>query len=232
MFKRLLPILLLLMLQGCAGLSIIDESSYALLARDLSNELSKHNLPVSKDEYQSALTSSGEPYGQILFNQLAPNFMQGQMAQYYIGETFADTMQPRRSKVVMSKNGFEITHVSQIIKVEMIAITDWNNDGDKEWLVSCHVTQRTGSHQKTWYLLVPPPLNSSEILQGTPFAVKDCKGSACTIDIRKDPKTFRQKNADNLPKTIVNEYRPGEATVTTPPTDKPQNTSDVLEQSI
>ena len=232
MLRLFLSLLLILTLQGCAGLSIINESGYSQMAKQLPNELNKHNLPTERTEYESALVKSKEPYGQILFRQLSPTFIQGHMAQYYLGETFADTMQPRRSTVVHKQNGFVITHVSQIINVEMLAIADWNHDGDKEWIVSCKVTPRRGGHVKTWYLLVPPPLNSSEILQGTPFAIQDCLGTSCTVDIRPSDNIMRSKSSDNTPKTIVNEFKPGEAAVTAPPSNEPKNNTTIQERNI
>lgn len=232
MLKFLLSFLLILTIQGCANLSIVNEAGYGQMAKNMPAEFTKRNLPINQADYASSVVSSKEPYGQILFNQLSPTFMQGQMAQYYIGETFADTMQARRSTVKHNQNGFEITHVSQIIEVKMIAIADWNHDGDKEWIVTCKVTPRNGGHVKTWFLLVPPPRNSSEILQGTPCAIQDCLGTSCTMEIKDSHEIARTKIEETIPKTEVNEFRPGEATVTTPPENATKDTSTVQERSI
>ena len=145
-------------------------------------------------------------------------------AQYYIGETFAETMQPQRSRVRHKENGFIIEHVSQRITVSMLAKADWNGDGDMEWIVSCTVVPKKGGHTKTWYLLVPPPENKEEILQGTPCALWDCFGQSCTLSLR-DASKIRRTVKENAPLTEVKEFVPGEKTITTPPSEKTGNSA-------
>ncbi|MBQ9536537.1 MAG: hypothetical protein IJU79_01975 [Desulfovibrionaceae bacterium] len=230
MTKLFLPFILgpCLLLTACGGMSIIDPQGYDTMTQHLSQELAEHNLPNTKEAYSSNISSSNVPYGKILFNQLSPSFMQGAMAQYYLGDTFAQTMQPRRSSVSYTDHGFHIEHVSQSITVTMLAIVDWNQDGHNEWLISCAVTPKQGGPKKTWYLLTPPPLNAEEILLGTPCAILDWQGPSPKIDLPPSTSIPRTKQ-NNLPLTQVEEFKPGEHTVTTPPTD-PQITDPKLNE--
>ncbi|MBQ7584943.1 MAG: hypothetical protein IJU40_01675 [Desulfovibrionaceae bacterium] len=232
MLKRLLPLILLpFLLSACAGFKVIDLQGYEALTKQMPEELKARQLPVSYEEYQSAETSSSKPYGKILFAQLSPTFMKGQTAQYYLGDTFKDTLQPMRSRVSHLQNGFNLEHVSQSIEVRMLAIVDWNQDGKEEWLVSCKVTPRRGVHIKTWYLLVPPPLNSQEILLGTPCAILDCVGAKCQLIVKPSQEIPRMAKND-APLTEVKEFRPGEQNVTTPPETPKTNETSLKERSL
>lgn len=220
-FLLFLPIFFL---SACAKMAIFDQEGYEDMAKRMPKELTSRSLPSTHADVENALQKSKEAYGRILFNQLSPEFMHGETAQYYIGETFAETMQPQRSRVRHKENGFIIEHVSQRITVSMLAKADWNGDGDMEWIVSCTVVPKKGGHTKTWYLLVPPPENKEEILQGTPCALWDCFGQSCTLSLR-DASKIRRTVKENTPLTEVKEFVPGEKTITTPPSEKTGNSA-------
>ena len=97
------------LLSACAErFSVLDAKGYGEMANYMPNELTSHNLPTDPHAVQDAVHAGKEPYGTILFQQLSPEFMQGETAQYYLGETFAKTIQPRRSVVRHRQNGFTI----------------------------------------------------------------------------------------------------------------------------
>ncbi|MBR4741729.1 MAG: hypothetical protein IK079_02360 [Desulfovibrio sp.] len=223
----LLLLFLLPSLSACASFSLVDEQGYTQFSSYLPQELAKRNLPSNNTEIKEA-SHDNAAYGQILFNQLSPTFMQGQTAQYYLGETFKETMQPRRSTVQFQKNKFVIEHVSQQVEVAMLAVCDWDEDGNKDWLVSCKVTPKKGGAVKTWYLIVPQPLNEHEVLLGTPCALRTCMAANCTIEFYAQAKTVRTQQ-NKIPTTEVHEYTPGQATITTPEA-QPKTTSSTLQE--
>ena len=227
---KMLVLLGSLLLAGCSTMSVVDEQGYLQVMRQMPRELEAHGLPYDREGVQLALAESSYPYGSVLFRQLSPSFMQGQVSTYYLGETFAQTMQPRRSSMTPSKNGFSIEHLSQRVQVAMLAVCDWDGDGKREWLVSCRVVPKRGGHEKTWYLLVPEPADSSEVLKATAVAIWDCLGQSCQLIRLKADHVDRTKEEAGPP-TEVKEFVPGEQTVTTPP-EKRQEHQGVEEHSL
>ena len=215
------------MLTACAGFSVVDEKGYGEAARLMPKQFESHGLPLTGD---AGFQMNRTPYASILFKQLSPNFMQGQVATYYLGDTFAQTLQPRRSAFSPSKNGFVIEHLTQRIHLTMLAVCDWNNDGDEEWLVSCMVRPKRGGHEKTWFLLVPPPRNAQEILKGNPIAIRDCVGQSCTFTVLQEG-SIRRMEENTMPLTDVTDVKPGEKTVTSQP-KAIEKEDTVLEKSL
>ncbi len=213
-----------LFLTGCSSMSIVDEKGYLDFMGQMPRDLESHGLPGNRESVQLARHDSSYPYGAVLFKQLSPAFMQGQVANYYIGETFAQTLQPRRSVFTPRKYGFGIEHMTQRVQVAMLAVCDWDGDGQAEWLVSCRVTPKRGGREKTWYLLVPEPEDSSQVLKGTAIAIWDCLGQSCQLIRLKADRVDRTKD-DAGPMTEVREFTPGEQTVTTPPAPQKDNQS-------
>jgi Uncharacterized conserved protein len=120
-------------------------------------------------------------------------------------------------------------HATEKLTVKMIGITDWNGDGQDEWIVSCFVEPKRGGRTRIYYLLVPPPLNDKEKLKGTVAAIYECFGLACNLYVR-DSKVIERDAADPLvPPTVVQDVVPGLQPVTTPPS-KNTSKSDGLEE--
>ncbi|MCR5815121.1 MAG: hypothetical protein K6G15_11615 [Desulfovibrio sp.] len=211
-------------------MSVVDEKGYLQIMGQMPRDLEAHGLPADHEALRLALSESSYPYGAVLFKQLSPSFMQGQVATYYLGETFAQTLQPRRSSFTPGKNGFTIEHMTQRVQVAMLAVCDWDGDGKREWLVSCRVVPKRGGHEKTWYLLVPEPENSSDVLKPTAVAIWDCLGLSCQL-IKLKAEAIDRRKEDAGPLTEVKEFTPGEQTVTTPPEQK-KETQSIEEHSL
>ena len=227
------PVLLLVVLTfltGCAGFGIVDRQGFTRMAQTMERELAARDLPHTPAEIREAAGAPDKDYGPVLFRQLSPSFMQGQVAQYYIGETFAETLQPRRSVLTRRRNGFHIEHMTQHVDVSMLAVCDWNGDGDREWLVSCRVTPKRGKREKTWYLLVPPPTDSREVLPATTAAVLSCVGGDCRLELRKSDSIARREQA-KIPPTEVRDFTPGQKAITAP-SAAPGKTSALEERSL
>ncbi|MCR4666863.1 MAG: hypothetical protein K5657_06170 [Desulfovibrio sp.] len=226
--SRLISLLFLLcLLQGCATFSVVDEQGYSEASKLMAAEFERHGLPLTPE---TKFFSSGESYGHILLTRLSPRFMQGQVKNYYIGDTFKETLQPRRSILSLGKNAFHIEHMTQHVRIVMLAVCDWNGDGEEEWLVRARVTPKHGGKDKTWFLLVPAPRKAEEILNGTPIALRECVGQSCQTTVYKNAIPTRTEE-NTMPLTNVTEVKPGEQRVTTPDAPKEQK-EDFSERSI
>lgn len=212
------------LLFGCSTrpVVVVEKDQFIRMARAMPKELKARNLLDDQGSYVAPMSFAGyKNYGDVLFQRLSPSFMFGETAHdVYLGATFAATILPD-SRVKHWDNGFSIRHATQTITVNMVAIADWNNDGQDEWIVSCLVEPRMGGKTRTYYLLVPPPQNSSEILKGTVAAINECFGLSCTIFVR-DSKTIERTASNPLvPPTEVHDVVPGLQPVTEPPKKGP-----------
>jgi len=222
------------LLAGCGTtrpVVVVEKDDFMKMAHNMPKELKARNLLDSDGAYTAPMSFKGlKSYGDILFHRLSPSFMQEATTAHdvYLGDTFAATILPD-SRVRHFDNGFSINHATEKLTVKMIGITDWNGDGQDEWIVSCFVEPKRGGRTRIYYLLVPPPLNDKEKLKGTVAAIYECFGLACNLYVR-DSKVIERDAADPLvPPTVVQDVVPGLQPVTTPPS-KNTSKSDGLEE--
>lgn len=223
------------LLLGCATrpVVVVEKDQFIRMARQMPKELQARGLLDNDGSYLAPFSLAGfSEYGDTLFRRLSPAFMLGDAGIGYPGETFAAALQSQ-SRVKHWPNGFSIDHPAMKLTVNMVAIADWNNDGEDEWIVSCLAEPKTGGRTRTYYLLVPPPRTESEPLKGTVAAVYECFGLACNIYVR-DSKVIERAAADPLaPPTVVQDVVPGLQPVTEPPNKKsPAAGSGVEERSL
>ena len=222
------------LLAGCGTtrpVVVVEKDEFMKMAHNMPKELKARNLLDDQGSYVAPMSFAGyKNYGDVLFQRLSPSFMFGETAHdVYLGATFAATILPD-SRVKHWDNGFSIRHATQTITVNMVAIADWNSDGQDEWIVSCFVEPKRGGRTRIYYVLVPPPLNDQEKLKGTVAAVYECFGLSCTLYVR-DSKVIQRDAADPLlPPTEVHDVVPGLQPVTTPPNKAKQKSGEGLEE--
>ena len=128
------------LLFGCSTrpVVVVEKDQFIRMARAMPKELQARNLLDDQGSYVAPMSFAGyKNYGDELFRRLSPSFMFGETTHdVYLGATFAATILPD-SRVKQWDNGFRISHATQTITVNMVAIADWNNDGQDEWIVSC-----------------------------------------------------------------------------------------------
>ena len=195
---------------------VVERKDFIQMARILRAEMQTHQL-LDKDGFyheSSFATEDAVLYGEILYRQLSPSFMFDDTAGHvYLGESFHATRTPG-SRVQRNAHGFTIFHPTQTLRVTMLAVADWNGDGEREWIVSCRVVPLRGGRTREYYLLVPPPKNAQERLFGTVVAVNDCFGLACTVYVKKSVVLQRESDATATP---VEDVAPGLENVTEAP---------------
>lgn len=220
------------LLFGCATrpVVVVEKEEFVQMARHMPKELQARRLLDNDGAYVAPFSFAGfSNYGDTLFRRLSPSFMFGDSGHVYLGENFAATLQPD-SRVKHWPNGFSINHATQKLTVNMVAIADWNDDGEDEWIVSCMVEPKMGGRTRTYYVLVPPPRNEREPLKGTVAAVWECFGLACNLYVRNSKVIERAAADPLLPSTEVQDVVPGLQTVTEPPKKTPADKSDGLEE--
>ena len=231
--RFLLALFAATLLSGCAGpaLTIVQDKQFDTMNRHMHRELEKRGLLNAGHGFSLPFfNAQAVRYGDVLFRTLSPSFMLGECEHVYLGGTFKATMQPD-SRLNLRENGFSIEHATQSLDMEMIGIADWNGDGQKEWIVSCHVHPKRAGRDRTFYLLVPPPLSEGEVLKGTIAAVWECYGAACSLHLR-DTKSIERDPDALTPKTVVQDVAPGVGTVTTPPDTSRSSGSSVQEHPL
>lgn len=213
----IIPLFLLsctLFLSACSGKSVdvVQPKQFKILADHMSKELIAHNLLDDNRSYVSPLmSSSSNDYGPQLYKRLSPSFIFEDSAFGMNASTFAASVTPGdRAKV--GDNGFTITYLGRKVSVNMIALVDWNNTGNKDWLVSCLVEPHNGARTRDYTILIPNPPTEGP-LQAKVIGVYECFGLACTLYMRESttPPPPSEANS-NVTDTV-----PGLKPVTLPP---------------
>ena len=221
MIVRVLVLLVLAgMLCGCGArpVTLVDEKGFVEMSRRMPKEMQARQLLTDDGAYVQRLSGSSVTYGELLYTTLSPDFLFDDTGgqHVYLGETFRDTRTPS-SFVHTSATGFTIQHPTQRITLRMLAILDWDDDGQDEWMLSCKVEPLRGSRVRTYYVLVTPPSRSGQRLKGTVAALCECYGLVCNTYVNKARVLDRNGNDKSAPATPVQDSVPGLEQVTEPP---------------
>jgi hypothetical protein len=211
------------LLFGCATrpVAVVEKEHFVLMTKSMGKELQARRLLDKDGSYVPSLSFVAfRDYGGAIFNRLSPEFILRDAGFVYPETTFSALARPG-TRVDKRPNGFTIEDVMRKIDVNMVAVADWNYDGENEWIVSCLVEPKRGGRTRTYYVLVPPPRNDKEPLSGTVAAVYECFGLACNIYVR-DSRVIERAAANPLaPPTVVQDLVPGLQPVTEPPKKLP-----------
>ncbi len=226
----LLLLTLAFALSGCAGSCVVDQQGYAQMLKRFPSEMQSRG--IASLETTSAVPSPS--YGEVLYKRLSPDFIYGEQGHHlYMGENFHKTLTPH-SRLTMDGDGrgFSIAHPTQRLAMRMLAVVDWNGDGDLEWLTRCTVETYRGGKMREYYVLVPDPANNQGMLHGMICATADmpAAGLAPVTKVR-DTSSFGKKE-ESIPKTEVHESLPGERMVTQPPSAEQPRQGGIQERDI
>ncbi|MDR1856550.1 MAG: hypothetical protein LBR22_05260 [Desulfovibrio sp.] len=226
-FRALAGVLLALALLQAVGCTtrpvvVVEEDKFLLMTKNLTKELQARRLLGEDMSYTSALsvTNMFKDYGPILYRTLSPKFLEGEDARFLPPASSFSRM-AIGGKVRGHDNGFTIDTSTHRIDVDLVAMVDWDEDGETDWIVACKVDPRRGGRSRTYYVLVRPPAEEGESLTGSVAAVAECFGATCTPYVRES-KSFAKVSADpSAPPTEVQELLPGMQNVTGTPAPKP-----------
>lgn len=219
---------LLLVLAGCdRTVDVVQAEQFKVMADRMSDELIARKILDSSRAYVAGVWGEGDrDYGAELFRRLPPDMLFDDTGGMLPGASFATAVR-HSDKVEVGKNGFIIKGLRQTVKVNMIAVTDWDGDGNKDWLVSCFVDNLQGK-KRDYYVVVSDPQPEGP-LKATVVAVYEDYGLTGKLFMRESSVA---KPAESSASTAVEESVPGLRTITTPPSTAPTTKGGVQERTL
>ena len=231
-----LAVLLALLFTGGCGKSVdvVQPGQFKIMADRMSEELIARDILDSSRRYTAGVWGGGDvEYGKALFTRLSPDFLFEDSVGVLPAATFASGIR-HSDRVLMREAGFTIQGLRQNIAVNMIAVTDWNGDGRKDWLVSCLVDTPRGGKSRDYYVVIADPPEQGA-LRGSVVAIYESFGLAGRLYMRES--TLADQNGAGSPSggaapTVVEDTVPGLKPVTTPPGSAPSPKEGLEERSL
>ena len=212
----LLP-LVLLALSACdlRPVRVVQKHKFQTMCAQLRPEMQRRSLLDEQGRYLAswfdawfapALT---EDYGRIFFQRLSPSFRYDAGDPMTAPESFAETAASEHDAEIRAY-GFTLRQGLDTIDVDLIARSDWEGEGRKEWLLSCQVTFGGALKSRTYYLALPD-LDAEGILTARVLAVFECIAHDCALHVpRAGALTY-------APEAPVFESLPGRREIMSPP---------------
>ena len=161
MMKSFLPIALgcLLALPACApsGIRIVDArdpAGFVAMSRAMRPAMLERNLVDGRgDWYSPSIILETEQAGAVLLNGLSPRFCADEL-DILDEKSFRELLMPS-DKATVSENSTVVRTQGRTVSLRLVAVTDWNGDGRKDWLVTCRVNHdSTPSRVREYFLLL------------------------------------------------------------------------------
>ncbi len=84
------------------------------------------------------------------------------------------------AKMTKGSSFFKVTQGIDTMTVALLALADWNGDGDPDWLILCRIEPQTlPGARRDYYLVVTEPERS--VLKPAVLAVRDCVRGECRV---------------------------------------------------
>ncbi len=218
--RLLLLLCCTLMIIACSGRSVevIQGDKFTAMANRMPQELVARNILDSDGDYVAAVGLGDKSYGDILYKNLSPSFLFDHVAKSS-APTFAASLKANE-KVDMRAHGFSIVNKNantyirygakiRRIDVDMIAITDWEGDGQKDWIVACRYVGSVGANPRVFYVAIPVSQTKGR-LDGKVVAVYEDLGATGRMYLKESAKP---EDAEKKVHHVV----PGLKNVTEPP---------------
>ena len=223
MFHRLLTpaCIILLALPHVSACSlrpvrVVQERQFQIMCAQVRPEMIRRSLLDAQGNYLSSplfSLASKKQYGNTLFQHLSPAFRYNADNPMAAPKTFAESAASRR-EVRIHDYGFTLKQGLDTVELNLIAQSDWEGNGQKEWLLSCKVTSGGAPASRTYYLALQD-LEAEGTLSARTLAVFDCVAYDCTLHV---PQAGTSAYA---PESPVIESMPGQRTITSPPAKAP-----------
>ena len=206
--------LLLPCVSACSlrSVRVVQEDQFLVMCSRLRPEMTRRSLLDEQGNYlssplfASALTGNS---GETLFQRLSPSFRYNADNPMAAPGTFAESAASSHD-VHIRDYGFTLKQGLDTVELELIAQSDWEGDGQKEWLLSCKVTSGGTSVSRTYYLALPD-LKAEGVLTARTLAVFECIAYECNLHLPK------AGAATYAPESPVIESMPGQRAITSPP---------------
>ena len=156
---KLIAIVCSFMLAACApqGLRLVDtkdDASFAAMYHAMKPAMVQKKMAGSDGSWYTPLVSLGpDNAGQRLVDGLSPKFL-GTEWNEPTTKVFRDILSPW-DKLSIGPYSATLRMGRHSIKLQLTAITDWNEDGKDDWLVTCRVTPKnTPLESREYFLLI------------------------------------------------------------------------------
>ncbi len=236
-FSLLLVVCLLLPACG-RQVEIIQPHQFKLMADHMPNELINRDILDSSRNYVAGVwEEKPQAYGNILYERLLANFVFSETVISDKTGSFANIVSAnsKENSVVKRKDGFSIVTVKKEGKkkknnfnlerrldVDMVAITDWDGDGQKDWIVACKLLNTRGAIPRIYYVTIANPAPVG-MLRGKVVAVYDDMGPFGRLYLSE---STTKSSAQ------VEDVVPGLRPVTSPPVAKPKEENKIKERTL
>ncbi len=228
LLRSMLSLLFCILLCGCLGrpVHVIDARQFKLMADRMPHELEARDILDSDRDYLPAdWEAVPQRYTERLLKDLPPSVIFDDVVGTQSFASFADSVR-KGDTLIKRTNGFTLVQtikgkrrstpsVERRLEVDMVAISDWDNDAQKDWIIACKLLRSKGANARIYYVVVPNPPFSGR-LPATTVAVYDDMGAFGRLYMRTS------EIQRHVP---VEDVVPGLRSITVPPTDAPQNPS-------
>jgi hypothetical protein len=209
---------ILLCLSACSlrSIRVVQVRQFKTMCAQLRPEMMRRSLLDEQGNYLSspllAFTFTKD-YGQTLFQHLSPAFRYNADNPMAAPKTFAESAASRRD-IQIRDYGFTLKQGLDTVDLDVIAQSDWEGDGLKEWLLACKVTFGGAPVSRTYYLALPD-LEAEGVLSARILAVFECVAYDCELHLP------RGGTMSYAPEAPLIESLPGQRVVTHPPAHPP-----------
>ncbi len=153
--KKFLIYLLFPLLCACNTkmLSVVDEGAFSNAVSHMPEILYAYSIIDENNYYMQSYTNQSlDDVGQILYEKLNSNFSYPNIVNNE-HTSFAKRAK-KGDKVKFSSTGFHALQGVDIIDTNIIAVADFNSDGQEDWLILSSVYQIVHKKKDLYYLLV------------------------------------------------------------------------------
>jgi hypothetical protein len=195
---------------------VVQKREFTIMCTQLRPEMKRRSLLDEQGAYLSSPLLKfmlKKDYGEKLFQHLSPSFRYSADNPMAAPKTFAENAVSRRD-VQIRDYGFTLKQGLDTVDVNLIAQSDWEGAGRKEWLLSCKVAFGDTPVSRTYYLALPD-LGVEEVLYARVLAVFECVAYDCELYLPE------MGTSAYAPESPVIESMPGQRAVTSPPAKPP-----------
>ena len=191
---------------------VVQERRFTIMCAQLRPEMQRRSLLDDQGAYLSSpllafMLKKG--YGEMLFQHLSPSFRYSADNPMAAPKTFAENAASRHD-VQIHDYGFTLKQGLDTVNVDLIAQSDWEGAGRKEWLLSCNVMFGGAPASRTYYLALQD-LVAEDVLRARTLAVFECVGYDCELYLPG------MGTSSYAPESPVIEFIAGQREVTSPP---------------
>ena len=157
-FARLLAVFCAFLLAACApqGLRLVDtkdDASFATMYRAMKPAMLQKKMVASDGSWYTPLVSLGpDDAGLKLVDGLSPKFL-GSEWNDPTTKVMRDILSPWDT-LSIGPYSATLRMGMHSIKLQLTAVTDWNEDGKDDWLVMCRVTPKNAPQEAREYFLL------------------------------------------------------------------------------